>query len=148
MCIFIYQVLFTFEATEVSHCLQNVYRTWDYSGLQHWYLFCFFTKRIISLYITPCYIFFRTSFEMVMYVNNICCEKCSCVTEFKTFVSSSVLLCKVRFVVLFCNQYCPSMNSLHRLKINSELSDGICIDTDQGVLPYCQVARGQRLSLL
>jgi len=46
-----------------------------------------------------------------MYVNNICCEKFSCVTEFKTVVSSSVLLCKVKFVLLFCNQYCASMNS-------------------------------------
>jgi hypothetical protein len=63
-----------------------------------------------------------------MYVNNICCEKYSCVTEFKTVDSSSVLLCRVRFVLLFCNQYCTSMNSLHRLKINSELSGGICID--------------------
>jgi len=26
MCIFIYQVLITFEATEVSLCLENVYR--------------------------------------------------------------------------------------------------------------------------
>jgi len=128
MCIFIYQVLITFEATEVSHCLGNVYRTWDYSGLQHRYLLYFITKIIISLYITPCYIFFCRSFEVVMYVNNICCEKGSCVTEFKTVVSSSVLLCKVRFVLLFCNQYCATMNSLHRLKINSELSGGICTD--------------------
>jgi hypothetical protein len=63
-----------------------------------------------------------------MNVNNICCEKGSCVTEFKTVVSSSVLLCKVRYVLLFCNQYCASMNSMHRLKINSELSGGICTD--------------------
>jgi hypothetical protein len=58
-------------------------------------------------------------------VNNIC------VTEVKTVVISSVLLCKVRFVLLLSNQYCASMNSLYRLKINSELSCGICTDKNR-----------------
>jgi len=67
-----HQVLIAFEATEVSHCLGNVYRTWDYSGLQHRYLINCVTKRIISLYISPCYVLVFRSFEVVLYMNDIC----------------------------------------------------------------------------
>jgi hypothetical protein len=43
-----HQVLIAFEATEVSHCLGNVYRTWDYSGLQHRYLINCVKKELLA----------------------------------------------------------------------------------------------------
>jgi hypothetical protein len=57
-------------------------------------------------------------------MNDICCEKFSFVTEFKTVFCSPVVMQGAAVL----QPVFASMNSLQRLEINSELSGGICID--------------------